>query len=79
MSNIKVNGILGPNEHANEHTVMTNGDGLVLDDNNSIDDASLAELEAELPVVYDGQVEMREVLSRMMQAIYAELTEMAET
>lgn len=77
MSSIKVNGLSGPNDLPN-YGFLTNGDGVVLDDK-SIEDASLAELEAELPMVYDGQVEMRELLSRMMQAIYAELTEMAET
>ena len=40
---------------------------------------SIEELERELPGVGDGQLEMREVLSRMVQSIYAELTEMADT
>lgn len=40
---------------------------------------ALEELEAELPVVYDGQVPLGELLSRVAQAIYAELTELAET
>ena len=42
-------------------------------------DPSLEELERELPVVLDGQIPLRELLQRMVQAIYAELTEMAET
>src|SRR5258708_8831024 len=35
--------------------------------------------EHELPHVYDGQVPLGDLLSRVMQAIYAELSEMAET
>jgi hypothetical protein len=37
------------------------------------------ELERELPEVYDGQIPLGDLLSRVVQAIYAELTEMAET
>ncbi|EJD03366.1 MED14-domain-containing protein [Fomitiporia mediterranea MF3/22] len=40
---------------------------------------SLEEIERELPVVHDGQIPLRELLQRMVQTIYAELTEMAET
>lgn len=36
-------------------------------------------LQEELPVVYDGQVPLSELLSRVMQSIYAELSELAET
>lgn len=36
-------------------------------------------LEKELPVVTDGQVALGDLLSRVMQAIYAELSELAET
>lgn len=36
-------------------------------------------LQQELPVVYDGQVPLSELLSRVMQSIYAELSELAET
>jgi mediator of RNA polymerase II transcription subunit 14 len=36
-------------------------------------------LQQELPVVYDGQVPLSELLSRVMQSIYAELSEQAET
>lgn len=36
-------------------------------------------LERELPPVYDGQIPLGDLLSRVVQAIYAELTEMAET
>ena len=40
---------------------------------------SLEELERELPSVVDGQVPLGDLLSRIAQAVYAELTEMAET
>ncbi|KAG6886292.1 hypothetical protein C0993_006702 [Termitomyces sp. T159_Od127] len=37
------------------------------------------ELEGELPTVMDGQIPLGDLLSRVMQAIYAELAELAET
>lgn len=37
------------------------------------------ELERELPLVHDGQVPLAELVSRTVQAMYAELTELAET
>lgn len=40
---------------------------------------TLEQLDMELPVVHDGQVQLGELLSRVMQAIYAELSELAET
>ena len=40
---------------------------------------TMEQLEMELPVVLDGQVPLGELLSRVMQAIYAELSELAET
>jgi len=40
---------------------------------------SLEELEQELPVVYDGQIPLGDLLSRVVQAIYAELLELSET
>lgn len=40
---------------------------------------SLEQLESELPVVLEGQVPLGELLSRVVQAIYAELVELAET
>lgn len=43
------------------------------------DSPSQEELERELPAVSDGQVPLAELVSRMVQAIYAELTELAET
>ncbi|KAJ2931244.1 hypothetical protein H1R20_g5852, partial [Candolleomyces eurysporus] len=44
-----------------------------------VDSVSIEELERELPHVEDGQIDLSDVLSRVVQAIYAELTEMAET
>lgn len=43
------------------------------------DDVSLDILERELPVVYNDQIPLGDLLQRVMQNIYAELTEMAET
>ncbi|KIJ59729.1 hypothetical protein HYDPIDRAFT_118235 [Hydnomerulius pinastri MD-312] len=40
---------------------------------------TLEQLEMELPVVHDGQVPLGDLLSRVVQAIYAELSELAET
>lgn len=40
---------------------------------------ALEELERELPAVYDGQIPLGDLLSRVMQSIYAELSELAET
>lgn len=40
---------------------------------------TMDQLDMELPVVLDGQVPLGELLSRVMQAIYAELSELAET
>ncbi|KAI9567227.1 mediator complex subunit MED14-domain-containing protein [Boletus coccyginus] len=40
---------------------------------------TMEQLEMELPVVLDGQVSLGDLLSRVMQAIYAELSELAET
>ena len=37
------------------------------------------EFEKELPLVEDGQVSLSELLSRVVQSVYAEMTEMAET
>ncbi|KAJ7128933.1 mediator complex subunit MED14-domain-containing protein [Mycena crocata] len=46
---------------------------------NGFDQPSLEELEQDLPVVYDGQVALGDLLSRVVQSIYAELSELAET
>lgn len=40
---------------------------------------SLEDLERELPVVYDGQIPLGDLISRVVQAIYAELLEHSET
>ncbi len=40
---------------------------------------SLEQLESELPLVLDDQIPLGELVSRLVQAIYAELVEMAET
>lgn len=46
---------------------------------NGVHEATLEELERELPYVGDGQVPLGELVSRTVQSIYAELTELAET
>ncbi|KDQ53591.1 hypothetical protein JAAARDRAFT_39281 [Jaapia argillacea MUCL 33604] len=46
---------------------------------NGFHEPTLEELERELPVVYDGQVPLGDLLSRVAQSIYAELCELAET
>ncbi|KAJ7668443.1 mediator complex subunit MED14-domain-containing protein [Mycena polygramma] len=46
---------------------------------NGFGQASLEELEQDLPIVYDGQVMLGDILSRVVQSIYAELSELAET
>ena len=40
---------------------------------------TIEQLEHELPVVHDGQIPLGELVSRTAQAVYAELTELAET
>lgn len=40
---------------------------------------SIEELERELPYVDDGQIALGDLLSRVVQSIYAELSELAET
>jgi mediator of RNA polymerase II transcription subunit 14 len=46
---------------------------------NDFDEPPIELLEAELPVVDDGQVQLSDLVSRVVQACYAEMTEMAET
>ena len=46
---------------------------------NGFDEPPIELLEAELPAVEDGQVPLSELVSRVVQACYAEMTEMAET
>jgi hypothetical protein len=44
-----------------------------------IEEVAEEELERELPVVNDGQVPLGDLLSRVVQAVYAELSELADT
>jgi mediator of RNA polymerase II transcription subunit 14 len=46
---------------------------------NGFHEPTIEELERELPMVYDGQIHLGDLLSRVVQAIYAELSELAET
>ena len=46
---------------------------------NGTHEISLEELEKELPVVTENMLPLGELVSRVVQAIYAELTELAET
>ncbi|KAF8170264.1 mediator complex subunit MED14-domain-containing protein [Mycena galopus ATCC 62051] len=46
---------------------------------NGFNGPTVTDLEQELPFVYDGQVPLGDVLSRIVQSIYAELSELAET
>lgn len=51
------------------NTVRTNG----------VHEHSVGDLERELPIVFDGQASLGDLLSRIVQSIYAELSELAET
>lgn len=44
-----------------------------------ISEPSFEDIEKELPVVYDGQIPLGDLISRVVQSIYAELSEQAET
>lgn len=46
---------------------------------NGSHEPSTEELEAQLPVVDDGQVHLGDLVSRVVQTIFAELSELAET
>ncbi|KAA1472975.1 MED14-domain-containing protein [Dentipellis sp. KUC8613] len=46
---------------------------------NGFEEPPIEILERELPLVYDGQIPLREVVTRVVQACYAEMTEMSET
>jgi mediator of RNA polymerase II transcription subunit 14 len=70
--NEQVNGPL--NTNTDDTTLTTNG--FHPEDNAAPTDE---ELEGELPVVFDGQVPLGELLERVVQGIYAELVELAET
>ena len=75
----KVNGFV-PYSSGSSSAVSTNGNGYVDGDalHDIGDEPSIEELRRELPNVEDGQIPLREVLQRIVQAIYAELTEMAD-
>ncbi|KAI8975875.1 MED14-domain-containing protein [Trametes punicea] len=67
-----VNGLVVNGTIPHATTAMTNGDS-------SMHEPTPDELEKELPVVMDGQIPLGELISRLVQTMYAELTEMAET
>lgn len=58
-------------EHADTPFALVNG--------RTNEAASIEELERELPVVHDGQIPLGDLTSRLVQAIYAELSELGET
>jgi mediator of RNA polymerase II transcription subunit 14 len=61
----------------NGDSIQTNG---FLDNHTPSDDAHTMEiLQTELPHVLEGQISFGEVVSRIVQSIYAELSELAET
>ena len=63
-----------------DHTLPNGVKALDIIIPNGLDDSpTLEQLEHELRVVEDGQKSLGELVSRMAQAIYAELTEHAET
>lgn len=61
--------VAGPSSNGHDRTLVLGLDGA----------PSQEELENELPDVEEGQVPLGELLSRVAQAIYSELTEMADT
>ncbi|CDO75529.1 hypothetical protein BN946_scf184871.g10 [Trametes cinnabarina] len=67
-----VNGLVANGATLHPHTALSNGDALM-------HEPTPEDLERELPVVMDGQVPLGELISRLSQTMYAELTEMAET
>ncbi|OSD01314.1 MED14-domain-containing protein [Trametes coccinea BRFM310] len=67
-----VNGLVANGATPHPHTALPNGDALM-------HEPTPEDLEKELPVVMDGQVPLGELISRLSQTMYAELTEMAET
>ncbi|TFK53984.1 MED14-domain-containing protein [Heliocybe sulcata] len=68
------NGVNGVNGHKSSPTAVSGPSTT-----NGIHEPPPEELEQELPVVYDGQVPLGDLLQRVTQAIYAELVELAET
>lgn len=66
--------------HTNGHApTLPIGPGPATTNGHYDHEPTVEELERELPVVYDGQVPLGELVSRTVQAIYAELSELAET
>lgn len=73
---VSSNHFAGPSTQVN----MVNGNGHDVGEYaQSAREPSLEELERDLPVVYEGQIPLGELLSRMAQSVYAELQVMAET
>ena len=72
-----LNGALNGNGHLTHKPSSLGGAHLAY--TNGIHEPTVEELERELPVVDTGQVPLGELVSRMAQTIYAELTELAET
>jgi mediator of RNA polymerase II transcription subunit 14 len=70
-----------------EHQTGNSQDGLLVEKStlvngshpNGLHEPDIEELERELPTVYAGQVSLGDLVSRVIQAIYAELTELSET
>ena len=62
-----------------DHTLPNGMQAMEIIPHGLADTPTLEQLEHELPVVHDGQVPLGELVSRMAQAIYAELVELAET
>ncbi|RDB24861.1 Mediator of RNA polymerase II transcription subunit 14 [Hypsizygus marmoreus] len=59
--------------------VSTLNDNSATTDTLGQSEPTIEELERELPTVYDGQIPLGDLLSRVVQSIYAELAELAET
>ncbi|CAK5281368.1 unnamed protein product [Mycena citricolor] len=67
------------NTDASPHDQAPNGIDARILEMDAGEDISVEELERDLPVVYDDQIPLGELLSRVIQNIYAELSELAET
>ena len=64
----------GPSDAASPSVPHANGTYI-----NGLYEPTQEDLEEQLPIVYDGQIPLGDLLSRVVQAIYAELSELAET
>ncbi|KAI0644574.1 MED14-domain-containing protein [Trametes meyenii] len=67
-----VNGLVVNGTTSHAPNTIQNGDA-------AMHDPAPEELERELPIVMDGQIPLGELVSRLSQTMYAELTELAET